>query len=121
MREGATWNRGSVATLTAPSTPHEEVPTVSRGGVACLQLLTVPGPKHTFAQLADPCRGVLLARRTALGMFVESIGANPSAARHSGVPTRLVLVLVYGACGLLAGAAGLVAAADIRAADANAW
>lgn len=61
----------------------------------------------------------LAARRTTLGMFVESVGDNPAAARLAGVPNRLVLLLAYSACGLCAGVAGLIDCSYIKAADAN--
>ena len=62
---------------------------------------------------------MLLARRTALGLFVEAVGNNPSASRYCGVTEKLVKLIVYGASGLCAGIAGLIATADIKAADAN--
>jgi simple sugar transport system permease protein len=61
----------------------------------------------------------LLARVTAFGLFVEAVGANPVASRHAGVPSGAVRIAVYALCGLMAGLAGLIAAADIQAADAN--
>lgn len=61
----------------------------------------------------------LLARRTAFGLFVETIGINRSAARFSGIRTGLVLFVIYALSGLCAGVAGLLYAADIKAADAN--
>jgi ribose/xylose/arabinose/galactoside ABC-type transport system permease subunit len=61
----------------------------------------------------------LLARGTALGLFVEAAGANPRAARLAGVATLGVLIAVYACSGLMASLAGVIAAADIRGADAN--
>lgn len=61
----------------------------------------------------------LLTRKTALGLFLEATGDNPVASRHAGVPIAQVTLLAYGVCGLMAGIAGVMAAADIRAADAN--
>ncbi len=61
----------------------------------------------------------ILSRGTALGLFVESVGNNPTASRFAGVPGRLVKVLCYTVCGALAGVAGWVATADIQGADAN--
>lgn len=58
-------------------------------------------------------------RRTALGLFIESVGDSAPAARLSGVPDRAVTVLTYVVCGLGAGAAGLIECSYIRAADAN--
>lgn len=61
----------------------------------------------------------ILARGTAAGLFIEATGGNPAASRVAGVAVRAVTLLVFAVSGLLAGLAGLVAAADIRAADAN--
>jgi ribose/xylose/arabinose/galactoside ABC-type transport system permease subunit len=61
----------------------------------------------------------ILSRGTALGLFVESVGNNPTASRFAGVPGRLVKVLAYTVCGAFAGVAGWVATADIQGADAN--
>jgi galactofuranose transport system permease protein len=62
---------------------------------------------------------LLSIRGSALGLFIEAIGVNPRASRLAGIDTRLVLISVYVASGLLAGLAGLIIAADIRGADAN--
>ena len=61
----------------------------------------------------------LLVRRTALGLFIEAIGDNETAARFTGLPARPVKFLVYVFAGLCAGLAGLVAASNIKSADAN--
>lgn len=61
----------------------------------------------------------LAARRTPLGLFIESIGDSPVASRLAGVPDRAVRLVVYGACGLLAALAGVIECSYIKAADAN--
>lgn len=61
----------------------------------------------------------LLTRRTALGLFIESVGDNPTASRYSGINARLVKFLAYLFTGLCSGLAGLVAASNIKSADAN--
>ncbi|KPF42114.1 ABC transporter permease [Rhizobium sp. G187] len=61
----------------------------------------------------------LLMRRTALGLFVEAIGTNLSAANYTGLRSRTVILAIYGFGGLCAGIAGVIVAADIRGADAN--
>ena len=61
----------------------------------------------------------LAVKRTALGLFIEAVGVNPSAARFSGLQSRLVLLLVYSFSGFCAAIAGVLAAANIRGADAN--
>ncbi|NDV88425.1 ABC transporter permease [Aurantimonas aggregata] len=60
-----------------------------------------------------------LVRFTALGMLIEAIGINRRASRLAGIGTSSLLVAVYAASGLCAAVAGIVAAADIRGADAN--
>jgi galactofuranose transport system permease protein len=61
----------------------------------------------------------LLKSRTALGLFIECTGDNETASRYSGVNTNLVKLVAYSICSLCAGLAGLIAATDIKAADAN--
>jgi simple sugar transport system permease protein len=61
----------------------------------------------------------LLTRRTALGLFIESVGDSESASRYAGVSARLVKMCAYGSCGLCAGVAGLIGASNIMGADAN--
>ncbi len=62
---------------------------------------------------------ILVVRRTALGLFIEAVGVNPSAARFAGLRGKLVVMAVYCFAGFCAGIAGLLAAADIQGADAN--
>lgn len=61
----------------------------------------------------------LLSRRTAIGMFVEASGDNPVASRYAGIDVRTVHLFVYALTGVCAGLAGLVVAAETKAADAN--
>lgn len=61
----------------------------------------------------------LLARATALGLFLEAIGGNPVASHRSGVPALRVTIVVYALCAALAGTAGILVAADIQAIDVN--
>ncbi|MCY9849658.1 galactofuranose ABC transporter, ATP-binding protein YtfT [Pectobacterium jejuense] len=60
-----------------------------------------------------------LTRKTALGLFIESVGINLRSARNAGVSTKLVLVAAYVICGVCAAVAGVIVTADIRGADAN--
>lgn len=62
---------------------------------------------------------VLLVRKSALGLLIESVGSNEQAARIAGVPTRQMIGFVYVVCAFAAGVAGILSAADIKAADAN--
>lgn len=62
---------------------------------------------------------VLLVRGTALGLLLAATGGSPAASRAAGIDARRLLVLAYAFAGLCAGLAGLIAASNIRAADAN--
>ena len=60
-----------------------------------------------------------LTRKTAIGLFIESVGDNPVASLFAGVNSSTVKFLAYTFSGLCAGLAGLVAASNIRGADSN--
>lgn len=60
-----------------------------------------------------------IARRTAIGLFVQAIGVNRAAASLAGIRSRVLLMLVYSLSGFCAAIAGVIVAADIRGADAN--
>ncbi len=60
-----------------------------------------------------------VTKRTALGMFIESVGINPSASRYSGLNSKNVILLAYVVSGICAGIAGLIYASRIGVADAN--
>lgn len=59
----------------------------------------------------------LLVRKTALGLFMESIGDNERASRLAGVPNQSIKFWLYGFSGFCAGVAGLIAASYIHTAD----
>lgn len=61
----------------------------------------------------------LLMRKTALGLFIQSVGINPVAARLAGVKTAALIFFVYVFCSACAGLSGLMIAANIKSADAN--
>ncbi|MDR3690274.1 MAG: ABC transporter permease [Fimbriimonas sp.] len=60
-----------------------------------------------------------VTRLTAMGLFIESVGDNPTASRYSGIDIRTVQLFAYAFCAICAGMAGLVATANTSAADAN--
>jgi galactofuranose transport system permease protein len=61
----------------------------------------------------------LVLTRTALGLFVRSIGINPVAARCAGVRAQLITLGLYVFCSLTAGMAGLIISSNVKSADAN--
>jgi simple sugar transport system permease protein len=58
-------------------------------------------------------------RRTALGLFIESVGANAEAARLTGIDAKFVTIATYAISGIAAGIAGVLITSDIRGSDAN--
>lgn len=61
----------------------------------------------------------LLTRKTALGMFIESVGCKPTASLMAGVRSRTVILAVYMFCGVCAGIAGLILSSNVSSADGN--
>jgi len=79
--------------------------------------LGLPNPIWVTAAMALFFGG--LTRLTALGLFIEASGDNPTAAHYVGINGRTLRLVVYGLSGLCAGVAGIIAASNIKAADAN--
>jgi ribose transport system permease protein len=63
--------------------------------------------------------GWLFTARTTYGQEIYAIGANPAAARLSGIPVKRRLVLVYAVSGGMAGLAALVYLARLNSAEAD--
>lgn len=61
----------------------------------------------------------VLTRRTTYGRSLYAVGANPEAARLSGVNKKQTLIVAYMLSGLLAAVAGLVFVARLNASEAN--
>jgi len=60
----------------------------------------------------------LVTRRTAIGMFIESVGINARSSFYSGIDEKKIKLLVYTFCGFCAGIAGLVESSNIKTSDA---
>lgn len=61
----------------------------------------------------------VLLNRTRLGRYAVAVGNNPRAARYSAVPVDRVRILIYTISGLLAGVAGFMKAAEIKAVNSG--
>ena len=108
---------------------------VAGRGIAMLlsegQIVTFDDPRFTFIGnghlLALPFTVTIVAivlaltslaaRKTPIGLFIEAVGDNETAARFCGISTGVVKLLVYAFSGLCAGLAGLIDASKINAAD----
>ncbi len=61
----------------------------------------------------------LATTRTALGLFIQAVGINPSAAHVAGVRARRITIWVYVFCGFCAGVAALLISSNVKSADGN--
>jgi simple sugar transport system permease protein len=61
----------------------------------------------------------LLIRKTALGLFIESIGVNSNSSKFAGIQSKKVVFSLYVLSGILAGIAGIILCSNIKSADAN--
>src|SRR3990167_6084681 len=61
----------------------------------------------------------LAVTRTALGLFVQAVGINPTAARLARLQSRRLIVAAYTFCGVCAGIAGLLISSNVKSADGN--
>lgn len=76
-------------------------------------------PIPVFLMLAFLFVGIAVAQKTTFGQEIYAIGANPVAARLSGVPVGRRLVLVYVISGAMAGLASLVFLARLNSAEGD--
>ena len=76
-------------------------------------------PMPVIIALVLMIAATLIVRRTALGLLIEAVGVNRSAARFAGLSANTLLLIAYTFAGFCAAIAGLIAAGDIRGADAN--
>jgi simple sugar transport system permease protein len=61
----------------------------------------------------------LLTRRTAIGLFIESVGINSRSSLFSGIDEKKIKLFAYVFCGFCAGIAGLIATSNISTSDAT--
>lgn len=80
-------------------------------------LLGIPIP--VYLMLVFLAAGVFFAQRTIYGQQIYAIGANPVAARLSGIPVANRLILVYTVSGAMAGLASLIFLARANSASAD--
>ena len=80
-------------------------------------LFGIPMPVVIMALLWIPA--YIFLRRTTFGRSLYAVGANPEAARLSGVKKERTLILAYTVSGFMAAAAGLVYVARLNASEAS--
>ncbi len=79
------------------------------------------GPVPTPLIIAAICVVVVsvVLKKTAMGMYIQSVGINKRSSRIAGLNSRRIIFLCYLICGLCAGIAGIVNASRITSADSN--
>jgi len=80
-------------------------------------LLGLPTPVYLLVVFL--AIGTIFAQRTIWGQEIYAIGANPVAARLSGIPVSRRLLLVYAASGTMAGLASVIFLARLNSAEAD--
>ncbi|WP_299090239.1 ABC transporter permease [uncultured Metabacillus sp.] len=76
-------------------------------------------PFSIFIVTAVLAIAAFLTRKTAIGLFIESVGTNPEASRLSGINSKNILVMVYVFSGICAGIGGLILSSNVASADGN--
>jgi ribose/xylose/arabinose/galactoside ABC-type transport system permease subunit len=76
-------------------------------------------PVSIYIVLAVAILAWVLVRKTAIGLFLESVGINAKASYYSGINEQNVKLLAYTFCGLCGAIAGLILSSYVHSADAN--
>lgn len=76
-------------------------------------------PFSIFIVAAVLLLALYLTRKTAIGLFIESVGSNPKASHLSGINSKNIILLVYMFSGLCAGIGGLILSSNVASADGN--
>lgn len=76
-------------------------------------------PFSLFIMAAVLAIAALATRRTALGLFLESIGVNRTASRYSGVNEKRIVFWAYVFCAFCSGVSGLLVTSNVKSADGN--
>ena len=76
-------------------------------------------PFSLYVMAAVLVLAVLATRKSALGLFIESIGVNRTASRFSGVNEKSIVFWSYAFCAFCAGVSGLLVSSNVKSADGN--
>ncbi len=94
----------------SPTFTNETLAFVGRGVVG-----GVPFP--IFIAMAVLIGVMLLVRRTALGLLIESVGVNDRASYYAGIQARVIKLFIYMLSGVCAAVAGMIVAGEVKSAD----
>lgn len=111
-----TAGRGIAQLITKGQITYVRVEAYKMWGSALPNLLL---PVPVFFAIACVLIVSLVLKKSAMGLYIESVGINSSAARLVGLNAKRIKLITYVLCGVLAGIAGLVNSSRIYSADAN--
>lgn len=94
----------------SPTFTNESLAFVGRGVVG-----GVPFP--IFIAIGVLIIAILVVRRTALGLLIESVGINDRASYYAGIQARAIKLFVYMVSGMCAAVAGMIVAGEVKSAD----
>ncbi|HHV12898.1 MAG TPA: ABC transporter permease [Clostridiales bacterium] len=79
----------------------------------------IPLPTPVFVAILCILVTMLLLKKTALGLYVQTVGINSRAARLVGLNSTMIKFLTYTFCGLCSGIAGMIITSRVYSIDAN--
>lgn len=79
----------------------------------------VPLPTPVFVAAFVVIITSIIMKKTALGMYIQSVGINRKASRLVGLNSSFIIFLCYTICGLCAGIAGMIITSRVYSIDAN--
>lgn len=94
----------------SPTYTNETLAFIGRGVI-----FGVPFPIYLYVGILVLV--VLLVRRTAIGLLLESVGVNDRASFYAGINAAMIKVFAYMISGVCAALAGLIMAGEVKSAD----
>lgn len=79
----------------------------------------IPMPTPFFVAIFVVIVTWFILKKTALGMYIQSVGINRNASRLIGLNSKLIIFLTYIFCGICAAVAGLISVSRTMSIDAN--
>lgn len=82
-------------------------------------LPNIPLPTPIFVAVAVVLITIFILNKTALGLYIQTVGSNAKAGKLVGLNATIIQFLTYAFCGLCAGIAGMIITSRIYSIDAN--
>lgn len=111
-----TAGRGIAQLITGGNILYVKVASFKRLGAF---LPNVPLPTPIFIAIAVVLITMFILKKTALGLYIQTVGINSKAGKLVGLNSTLIQFITYAFCGLCAGIAGLIITSRIYSIDAN--